>query len=241
MSHDLAALGRARGIPLIIDAAGPVLPVAGTLVALARAGDLACFGAKYVNGPTSVGFVCGRRDLIDALRMQDFIAFDEVGVRGVHGGIGRPLKLDRGEVVAAVVALQEWLEMDHDAWQRDFRAQLATVEAAVGDLPFVRTSWAAHHDGSDGGGVWLRIALDGSAPRPAQEVARVLAAGDPSIWVAWTPARPDDLALGSGKPGHLRPGEEAVVAARVRESLEGHGRVDWRGHDPAALAHASLG
>ena len=76
----LLEIGKRRGIPVVVDAAGPVFPLDTTLRWQAQHGDLVCFGSKYINGPNSAGYVCGRADLIDAVRAQDFVAFDEVGV-----------------------------------------------------------------------------------------------------------------------------------------------------------------
>ena len=72
--------------------------------------DLVC-GAKYIGGPNSSGILCGKKALVDAAAKQGFIGFD-MATNGK--AFGRPLKLDRQEIIAVVVALQEWMAMDHE-------------------------------------------------------------------------------------------------------------------------------
>ena len=238
----LVEVGHRRDIPVIVDAAGQNFPLEETFRWHAQHGDLVCFGAKYINGPNAAGYVCGRRDLIEAVNAQDFISFDEVGQQGLHGGIGRALKVDRSDIVAAVVSLQEWFEMDHRQWRTRFRTQLRVVEDAVRDIPFVAASWAGHHDGSEAGGIWLRIEVHERAPRRAQEIAEDLAAGDPPIWVAWTTGNPEFISLGSGKPPGLIEGDAEIVAARLVDALGStrprHGPPS---HHPATLARGAVG
>ena len=57
------------------------------------------------------GILCGRKDLIDAAFLHSFIGYET----SPYDTIGRPLKVDRQEVIAVVVALREWFSMDHEA------------------------------------------------------------------------------------------------------------------------------
>ena len=108
--REVFPIARSHGIPTLVDAAYAIYPVE-TLSSFTRAGaDLVCFSAKYFGGPNAGGFICGRRDLIDAVAGVDFTRFES----GVYKIFGRPFKLDRQSVVAVVVALQEWIEMDHE-------------------------------------------------------------------------------------------------------------------------------
>ena len=56
----------------------------------------------------STGILCGRKDLIDAAYLHSFIGYET----SPYDTIGRPLKVDRQEVIAVVVALREWFSMD---------------------------------------------------------------------------------------------------------------------------------
>ena len=97
-----------RELPVTVDAAYQVYPLV-TMRNLASSGGLVGFGAKYIGAPNSTGILCGPRDLLEAAYLHSFIGFETSD----YETLGRPLKLDRQEVVAVVVALREWLSMDH--------------------------------------------------------------------------------------------------------------------------------
>src|SRR5205085_11036808 len=59
----------------------------------------------------SSGILCGKKELIEAAVPQGFIGFETVAERK---SFGRPLKLDRQEIVGVVTAVEEWFSMDHD-------------------------------------------------------------------------------------------------------------------------------
>ena len=105
---EVVAISRMHGVPTLVDAAYKI-DSAETIQSFSAAGtDLVCFSAKYFGGPNSGGFICGRRDLIDAVAGLDFTGFES----GDYRTFGRPFKLDRQIIVGVVVALQEWLSID---------------------------------------------------------------------------------------------------------------------------------
>ena len=93
---DAIPMAHARGIPVIVDAAGSVSPPEAMNEVVSTGADLIGFGAKYFGAPNSTGLLCGRRDLVRAAALQGFIGFE------LHGGtaFGRGFKLDRAEAVA---------------------------------------------------------------------------------------------------------------------------------------------
>jgi L-seryl-tRNA(Ser) seleniumtransferase len=127
----LAPIARAQGVPVIVDAAYLSYPTE-LLPSFTRAGaDLVCFSAKYFWGPNAGGFVAGRRDLVEAVAELDFTRYEG----GPRRTFGRPFKLDRTTILGTLLALEEWLAMDHDArWAgyarriEAMRGQLAGVE-----------------------------------------------------------------------------------------------------------------
>jgi L-seryl-tRNA(Ser) seleniumtransferase len=104
-------MAKGRGIPVIVDAAAQVYPVEKLKKYPAMGADLVCYGAKYFGAPNSTGVLCGRKALVAAAALQDFIGFEA----GRYRTFGRPMKLDRQEIIAVVVALREWMTMDHQA------------------------------------------------------------------------------------------------------------------------------
>ena len=232
--EETVRIGRKHSVPVIVDAAGVMYPLS-KMVAVAQTGDLVCFGSKYIGGPNSVGYVCGKKDLIDAVNLQGFVSFDEFGQQGMHGGIGRGFKVDRAEVVAAVVSLQEWVDLDHDARLRESQRKLKVVQDELKPVPHIET-WI---EGSREGGLFqLYVKPDPDAlGKTARDVAVELAQGDPAVWVGWARRFPDRVYVLS--PWNtLKRGEEHVVARRLREVLTGGSRPlrEAAGYHPAILA-----
>ena len=106
----LAPLARRAGVPIVVDAAFLSFPL-GELARWSRAGDVACFSAKYFWGPNGGGFVAGRAGLIADIAALDFVGYES----GRWRTFGRAFKLDRATVAATVAALEEWVALDHEA------------------------------------------------------------------------------------------------------------------------------
>jgi D-glucosaminate-6-phosphate ammonia-lyase len=102
-------MAREHRVPTLVDAAYLIDPPEMAKTFSAMGADLVCFSSKYFGGPNAGGFICGRKDLIDAVAGLDFTRFES----GKYRTFGRAFKLDRQTIVAVVVAFQEWLAMDH--------------------------------------------------------------------------------------------------------------------------------
>ncbi len=221
--RDVVSIARDKGIAVLVDAAFQVFPLE-RMIAVAGSADLVCFSAKYVGGPNSVGFVCGRRPRVETAALHGFMAYEEES-----RSLGRGYKVDHQEVVAAVVALQEWFIMNH---QVRFRAQEQSVRILVdglSGLPHVRMSvsktqtqfavvprMTPRAPNTPEPAPWIRllVSLDEAAlGKTAGEVAQTLRTGDPSIWVG---LRDNSLVLSVHT---LNEGEEQLVVERLRGVL----------------------
>ena len=78
----------AKRVPVILDACSQIYPL-DYFKDNAQSADLVTFGAKYMGAPHSTGFICGKRELIEAVAAQSFVAFHYDGSRAV----GRAMKL----------------------------------------------------------------------------------------------------------------------------------------------------
>ena len=107
---DFARLGREYGLPTFIDCAGDVPPVENLSRFLKLGFDLVTVsGGKAIQGPQSTGLLMGRRDLIEAARLNTLPNSDT---------IGRGMKVNKEEMLALLVALESYLERDHERdWQ----------------------------------------------------------------------------------------------------------------------------
>jgi L-seryl-tRNA(Ser) seleniumtransferase len=204
---DAVAIAHRRGVPVLADAAGRVYPLDHFRSFGRRGVDLAAFGAKYIGAPNSSGILAGRKELIDAVVPQGFIGFESLGRARTFG---RPLKLDRQEIVAVVVALQEWMSMDHDARLAEQERRLETISRRLEGAPGVTLS-VLRMDGP--APRQLRIALSPEARHDTASLVQALMAETPAIAV---------VAEASGilvNVSTVWPGDEEVVAERLARLL----------------------
>jgi D-glucosaminate-6-phosphate ammonia-lyase len=208
---EVAAIGQARGIPTFVDAAYMNYPVEIMGSFNAQGADLVCFSAKYFGGPNAAGFLSGRADLIAAVAALDFTRHES----GSYRRFGRAFKMDRQTVVATLLALEEWLTMDHDARWQTYRQQVETLRAGLADLPdatltpmcFTMDERLVPEPVN-----CLVVEFARNARRSAAEVALALAAGIPSIRCI---VEDDSLVI---VVETVRAGEEAVIVERVLEA-----------------------
>ncbi|HEX2036413.1 MAG TPA: aminotransferase class V-fold PLP-dependent enzyme [Chloroflexota bacterium] len=208
--NQVIELAHQQGVPVLLDAAAQVYPLERMRGWTKLGADLVCFGAKYFGAPHSTGLLCGRRDLVESASQQGFIGFE----RGRHRPIGRPFKVDRGEIVAVVVALRAWMTMDHEA--RIARVQ-ERVDAVVRRLEGIAGVTATAVPRASFGAPALRVQLQPSAAggQGVEGVARALAEGNPSIQ-----AHHDADSLHFNLTTVVD-GDEQVIAERLRTVLAG--------------------
>jgi L-seryl-tRNA(Ser) seleniumtransferase len=126
---ETAELAHAHGVPVVVDAAYMSYPTDLIATYGAQGADLTMFSAKYFWGPNAGGFVYGTRELIDAVAQIDFTRFES----GPHLIFGRAFKMDRSAVVGTVLALEEWLAMDHDARWWSYRTRGERLASELGE------------------------------------------------------------------------------------------------------------
>lgn len=205
--EEVIGVAKRHGIPVIVDAAAQVYPVENLRKYVAMGADLVCYGGKYFHAPNSAGILCGRKDLVEAAALQDFIGFEVKGNRA----FGRPMKLDRQEIIAVVVALREWVTMDHRA---RFEGYDRKVSYLMNELKGIAGVKATPMPEEADFATSLHLTLDGkSLGKTAAEVAKALREGDPRIWVR---QRGDTIAVWTGT---LVDGDEQVIVERLKSLL----------------------
>ena len=176
----LATIGDARGIPTFVDAAYMNYPVEIMGSFTAQGADLVCFSAKYFGGPNAAGFLAGRRELIAAVAALDFTRHES----GPYRRFGRAFKMDRQAVIATVIALEEWLTMDHAARWAGYRQQVETLCAGLAGLPratLTPMSFTMDERLVPDPVNCLVVEFSPDASRSAAQIAETLTAGNPSI------------------------------------------------------------
>lgn len=206
---EVVALARDKGLGVLVDAAYRIYPL-DLIIDLVQSGaDVVCFSTKYMGGPNTAGFLCGRADAVEAARLNGFMAWEVEDNRN----FGRGYKMDRGDIVATVVALREWLDLDHAERLRQQERRFEVIAEALTGLPHLRTEqgWFDGYCSME-----MKVFLD-EAPlgRSVTQVEQALRGGEPGIWV-WDEG--DALKIGVDM---LQEGDEYVLARRLREELGG--------------------
>ena len=175
--EDVLRIAKEHNVPVIVDAAGQVLPAENLRKYIGLGADLVCYGAKYFDGPNSAGILCGRKRLVEAAHLQTFVCFETQAIRA----LGRGMKLDRQEVVGTVAALQRWMAMDHTARLRAQYEKIAYLVGEANQLPGVKAVAARERMG-----IPTRIHVTLNHERlslTAEEVKEALRSSEPSVWV----------------------------------------------------------
>lgn len=203
--EEFVALGKKHKIPTLIDAAADVPPV-DNLFRLTKMGfDLVAFsGGKGLRGPQSSGLLLGRKDLIAAARLNNSPNSDS---------LCRTNKVNKEEIVGMLVALELFLQRDHDAVWKEWEGRCESIKRALAAFDDVRTEVqvpvianAVPH---------LHIRWDYEKRKlTASQAAEKLRDGEPSIEVA--PGSRRELVVGVWM---MQPGDEAIVGRRLREIL----------------------
>ena len=206
--EEFVQIARTHGVPTLNDAAADVPPV-DNLWKYTRMGfDLVAFsGGKGLRGPQSTGLLLGRTNLIAAARLN----------APPNGNtIGRGMKVNKEEMVGMLAALELYLAKDHAAERREFEARAEAIRNSAAGVPGVTAEIfvpeIANHVPH------VRISWDAAAKglTPADAVKK-LRAGEPSIG---TRTEGDAVVIGVWM---MQPGEEKIVARRLRDVLEKRG------------------
>jgi L-seryl-tRNA(Ser) seleniumtransferase len=210
---EFVSLGKKHSVPTFNDAAADVPPTENLSKYTKMGFDLVTFsGGKGLRGPQSAGLLLGRKDLIEAARLNCSPNSDS---------IGRGMKVNKEEILGMMVAVEMYLKRDADAewkeWERrvilisDGVAKVAAVKAEIhvppiaNHVPTLRLTWEK-----------------ATLPLTADDARKRLREGKPSIEIApnASPARAEIQEIGIGV-WQMQPGEAEIVARRLREVFVG--------------------
>ncbi len=205
--EEFIAIARAHKVPTLIDAAADVPPVENLWKFTKLGFDLVGFsGGKGIRGPQSTGLLLGRKDLIEAARLNNCPNGDT---------LCRSNKVNKEEIIGMLVALETYLKEDHAATWKEWEGRCHRITEALKEFKDVRTEIrvppianAVPH---------LHIRWDAQAHRvTTAEMVKKLREGEPSIEV--TPGSRNPLVIGVWM---MQPGDDVVVGRRIREILAG--------------------
>lgn len=125
------ATAKRHNIPTFIDAAADVPPVENLFKFQKMGYDLVTFsGGKMIRGPQSAGLLFGRKDLIEAAKLN----------HSPHEApIGRPMKVNKEEMFGMYAALKSYIERDHKKEWNDWLNRANRIAAVLDKIPTVKT------------------------------------------------------------------------------------------------------
>jgi L-seryl-tRNA(Ser) seleniumtransferase len=202
--EEFVALGKKHNIPTFIDCAADVPPVSNLFRFTKMGFDMVAFsGGKGLRGPQSAGLLLGKRKYIEAARMH-------TPPRGET--IGRGMKVNKEEVLGMLVALEMYLQKDHEKEWKLWEDQIDLISNRAKTVAGVRTEIHvpkhANHVPS------LRIRWDQNKVKiTPNEARKQLREGHPSIQ---TVGNNESIGITTWM---MVPGQERIVAKRLQEIL----------------------
>jgi L-seryl-tRNA(Ser) seleniumtransferase len=205
-NEEFVAIGKKHNIPTFIDAAADVPPVENLFKYQKMGFDLVTFsGGKMIRGPQSTGLLFGRKDLIEAAKLNH---------SPYECPIGRPMKVNKEEIFGMYAALKEYLDSDHEKEWQGWLDRIHRIAAHIEKVPTVKGETYVS-EGPANAFPSLRLTWDQNQVKiTPEQVTEALKTGMPSIVAG---GRGDTLRIGVVL---LRSDQVDIVAGRVREILE---------------------
>ncbi len=215
--EDWIRVGHKHGVPCFNDAAADVPPISNLWNYTQMGFDLVTFsGGKGLRGPQCSGLLLGRKDLIEAAKLNN---------SPFSNTVGRGMKVAKEEIVGLVAAVDWFLSQDDAAFQAEFQKRADLIAAKLQTLPTVKTQTfvpeVANHVPH------LLITYDQNRIKiSAADVMHKMRAGTPCIELnpgtggapasAGLPGGPNTIIVGVWM---LQPGEDTIVAERLYDVL----------------------
>jgi L-seryl-tRNA(Ser) seleniumtransferase len=215
--EDWIRVAHKHGVPCFNDAAADVPPISNLWNYTQMGFDLVTFsGGKGIRGPQNAGLLLGRKDLIEAATWNNN-PFDET--------VGRGMKVAKEQIIGMVAAVDWFLSQTDDGMEAEFRRRANRIAAQLKDIPTltheIHVPPVANHIPH------LVLRYDQARVKKSPlEVAEILRSGSPAIELNPSTGRKSGT---TGLPSDentivvgvwmLEPGEDLIVARRLREVL----------------------
>ena len=207
----------AHGTPCFNDAAADVPPISNLWKYTEMGFDLVTFsGGKGIRGPQNAGLLLGKKELIAAAAMNNAPISDT---------IGRGMKVAKEQIVGMVAALDWFLAQSDEGLEKEFQRRAERIAAQLKGIPTLECQ-IAKPDVAANAVPHLMIRYDPRRVKMAPlAVMGELRRGSPSIELCPATGRVHQGGLPTDENTivvgvwMLQPGEEDVVARRLREVL----------------------
>ena len=215
--EDWIRVAHQHGVPCFNDAAADVPPISNLWNYTRMGFDLVTFsGGKGIRGPQNAGLLLGRKDLIHAAVLNNNPNSDS---------IGRGMKVSKEQIVGMVAAVDWFLAQSDAAMEAEFRRRAERIAAPLKNIPSLE--WKVAIPTVAANVVpHLLIRYDQERVKISPiDVAAELRRGTPSIELnpgtgmkkaGGLPTDENTIVVGVWM---LEPGEDLIVARRLREVL----------------------
>jgi L-seryl-tRNA(Ser) seleniumtransferase len=203
--EEWVALGKKYNVPTSNDMAADVPPVSN----LTKFNDMGfdfvvVSGGKAIRGPQSAGILMGKKNIIDGARLH-------MPPRGFN--IGRGMKVNKEEIVGMYVALEHFMNTDHEKEFKTWESQIAVIENAVKGVNGVSTKIFVPPLGNIT--PTLEVSWDTNVIKMnTKDLQEKLRNGNPSIEVMGRGDNAINITVWV-----MRPGQEKIVAKKLKEVL----------------------
>jgi len=216
--EDWIRVAHSHNVPCLNDAAADVPPISNLWNYTKMGFDLVAFsGGKGMRGPQNAGLLLGRKDLIDAATRNNSPNSDTVG---------RGMKVSKEQIVGMVAAVDWFLSQTDASFEAEFRRRADKIAAQLKNIPTLTSSVVIPNVAANAvPHLLLRYDTERIKIRPVDVMAE-LRKGTPSIELnpqtgkkpgAGLPSDENTIVVGVWM---LEPGEELIVARRIKEILE---------------------
>ena len=216
--EDWVRVAHSHGVPCLNDAAADVPPISNLWNYTKMGFDLVAFsGGKGMRGPQNAGLLLGRKDLIDAATRNNSPNSDTVG---------RGMKVSKEQIVGMVAAVDWFLSQTDASFEAEFRRRADKIAAQLKNIPTLESRVVIPNVAANAvPHLLLRYDPQRIKIRPVDVMAE-LRKGTPSIELnpqtgkkpgAGLPSDENTIVVGVWM---LEPGEELIVARRIKEILE---------------------
>lgn len=205
--EDTIKIGRNHDIPVLVDAAGSILPRSNLKkFADSDAALVAVSGGKQIKGPNDTGILYGRNDLIEMAKLQ----------ASPFNGLGRGMKVDRTQMVGLLVALRLFLDVTPEEENTEFESWSDRAQWVVNELKDINGITSAEVVVPEPWNVRTIVTFDQSIS--ARDLAFSLRKLDPSIWVETSMTGKMDNRIGIAFDC-LNEGEEKEIVDALKAEL----------------------
>ena len=204
-----------HNIPCHLDAAADMPPISNLWKYTGMGFDLVCFsGGKGIRGPQNAGLLLGKKHLTDLAQQNN----------NPNEGVGRGMKVAKEQIVGMVAAVDWVLSHTEESMQGDYQKRVDLIVAGLKGIPSVTTETVVPRIANHIPHLLVRFdpAVRGIT---TPEILAALRAGKPSIELNPNSGQPPNQGIPSNANTlvvgvwMLQPGEDAIVARRIREVL----------------------